>query len=72
MDSIDLIAKGVTDPLSTATSSSLPAPPSKLSPEFSVCRLPVERPASNVSSPEVPVKRFVPVVSVKVRSDVSA
>ena len=57
-------AVGVTEPVTTATKESVPAPPSKLSPEFRVIRLPVDKPASNVSSPEVPVKLFVPVVSV--------
>ena len=41
----------------------MPAPPSNWSPEFSVCRLPVESAASNVSSPAPPVNLFVPVVS---------
>ena len=56
-------AAGVTEPVITAYKMSLPAPPSKLSPELKVCRLEVEIPASNVSSPAVPVKLFVPVVS---------
>lgn len=60
------IAEGVTELVITAYSSSVPAPPSKLSPEFRVCRLEVDKPASKVSLPEVPVKKFVPVVSVKV------
>ena len=69
MDSIAVIDVGVTEPVMTATSSSLPAPPSKLSPEFRVCRLPVDNPPSNVSSPESPVNLFVPVVSVLVDSN---
>ena len=64
--SIFLSTVGVTEPFTTAKSSSLPAPPSKLSPEFSVCRLEVVNPPSKVSFPEVPVKVFVPAVSVKV------
>ena len=63
--SIFLSTVGVTEPLTTAKSSSLPAPPSKLSPEFKVCRLEVVNPPSKVSFPEVPVKLFVPAVSVR-------
>ena len=62
--SIFLSTVGVTEPFTTAKSSSLPAPPSKLSPEFRVCRLEVVNPPSKVSFPEVPVKLFVPAVSV--------
>ena len=64
--SIFLSTVGVTEPFTTAKSSSLPAPPSKLSPEFRVCRLEVVNPPSKVSSPEVPVKLFVPAVREKV------
>lgn len=60
------IDEGVTEPLSTAYKVSVPKPPSKRSPEFNVCRLPVLRPASNVSSPVPPVNELEPVVSVKV------
>lgn len=61
--SIAAIDAGVTEPLMTATSSSVPAPPSSLSPEFRVCRLPVDKPPSKESLPEVPVNVFEPVVS---------
>ena len=61
--SIFFIEAGVTEPVIMAYSSSLPAPPSNLSPEFRVWRLEELRPASNVSSPEVPVKLLVPGVS---------
>ena len=57
------IDEGVTDALITAISSSVPSPPSKRSPEFRVCKLPVLKPASKVTLPEVPVKLFEPVVS---------
>ena len=61
--SILVIEEGVTEPLITANISSVPNPPSRRSPEFKVCRLPVLRPASNVSSPVPPVNVFEPVVS---------
>ena len=61
--SMFLIEAGVTVPVITANSSSVPAPPSNISPEFSVTEPAVERPASNVSSPSPPVNLFVPVVS---------
>ena len=57
---------GVTEPLMTAYTSSVPAPPSKMSPEVNVCKLEVLRPASKVSSAIVPVNLLVPVVSVKI------
>ena len=64
-DTVSMFANvvGVTAVLRTATSSSVPAPPSSLSPEFRVCRDVVDKPASNVSSPLAPVNVFVPVVS---------
>ena len=70
--SIPDIDEGVTDALTTAISSSVPAPPSKRSPEFRVCKLPVLKPASKVSLPVVPVKLFEPVVSGLVRGFLTA
>jgi len=64
--SIFLSDAGVTDEVIMAYSSSSPAPPSNLSPEFRDCRPVPVRPASNVSAPEVPVKLLVPAVSVLV------
>ena len=61
--SIFLSTVGVTEPVVTAKSSSLPAPPSSWSPEFRVCREEVVNPPSNVSSPVSPVNLFVPAVS---------
>ena len=62
-DSMFANVVGVTAVLIVATISSVPAPPSRRSPEFRVCRDVDDNPASNVSSPESPVKVFVPVVS---------
>ena len=64
--SIELIVAGATEPFTTANNSSVPSPPLRRSPEFSVCRLVLLRPASNVSSADVPVKVFVPAVNVNI------
>ena len=66
-DTFSMLANvvGVTAVLMVATSSSVPAPPSRRSPEFSVCRDVEDNPPSKVSFPEVPVNVFEPVVSVQ-------
>ena len=63
-DSMFANVVGVTAVLIVATISSVPAPPSRRSPEFRVCSEVDDNPPSNVSLPVSPVKVFVPVVSV--------
>ena len=64
--SMPTIEEGVTEPVMVAVRVSVPAPPLSTSLVVSVCK-PVElKEPSNVSLPVLPVKLFVPVVSVKV------